>query len=898
MAPSEQSSGTSRAALRRVQTAAGLELERQLARAIELVTAGAPLGEVLRAIVAAVEHGSQGLRAEIELPDHEVGPDLVVGSRPAGAPTVVIDDAALTAGTTGTPLGTLRISAREARALSPFEEGLVAWAGRIATLAVEDGRVREAAAGYRAIVERLPAVVYIADAGVAGRWHFVSPQIESMLGFSGAEFLEDPDLWARHLHPADRARVLDAETDAQERYTAADATAAEYRMYRRDGRIVWIRDDALLVRDDRGRVRWHGVLSDITVRKQAEAEVERRAAQQAVVARLGEHALEGKDLAELMTEAVTESALIMECEVGAVLELMPEGDQLLLRATFGGGEVGETRLPAGRHSQSGYALQTGRPVIVTDWDEEQRFEKTLQAQENHMRSGLAVIIEGGDRPFGVLALQSIEPRAYRAADIDFVQAIANVLADAIHRQSTEDDIRHRALHDSLTTLPNRVLFLDRLGHALARLRRQQYAPVAVLFLDIDHFKLVNDSLGHQAGDDLLMAVATSLRQAVRPGDTVARFGGDEFGILLEEIVSERDAIEVAQRIAAAFARPFVLGVTEHFVSASVGIALADDTDQAPEALIRDADAAMYRAKERGRARYELFDEDMRARAVARLRVENDLRRALERRELRLVYQPVISLRDGSIVGAEALVRWEHPERGLVAPGDFIPVAEDCGLIEPIGRWVLGEACRQTAIWHASNPDSAPITMSVNLSARQVAQQDLTVAVSRVLRTTAIDPSCLCLEITETVLLEESEMLGDTLRALRAMGVRLVLDDFGTGYSSLGYLNRLPLDALKVDRSFVDGLGVEPRDGAIVKAVVGMAQALSLTVIAEGVESQVQLAELRALDCDLAQGYLFARPMPAGELGAMLALQTSFYAQLRDSASGLHPESRAQRPGRW
>jgi diguanylate cyclase (GGDEF)-like protein/PAS domain S-box-containing protein len=882
MAPSEQSSGDLPAALRRERVSAELELELELGHAVELVSAGAPLGETLNAIVAAVERGSSSLHAKIDLPEHELGSDLRARTPPHAA-GVVVRNAPLSAGPTGMPLGTLRIYAPQARTLSPLEEGLVAWAVRIATLAIEDGRVREREAGYRAIVERLPAVVYIADAGVAGRWHFVSPQIESMLGFSAPEFMDDPDLWARHLYPADRARVLGAEADAEERFTAADATAAEYRMCRRDGRIVWIRDDALLVRDDRGRVRWHGVLSDITVRKQAEAEVERRAAQQAVVARLGEHALEGTDLADLMTEAVTESALIMDCEVGAVLELMPEGDQLLLRATHGGGEIGETRLPAGRHSQSGYALQSGQPVIVTDWDEERRFEKTLQAQERQMRSGLAVIIEGGEHPFGVLALQSIEPRGYSAADVDFVQAIANVLADAIHRQSTEDDIRHRAVHDALTKLPNRVLFLDRLGHALARLRRQENSPVAVLFLDIDHFKLVNDSLGHQAGDDLLVAVATSLREAVRPGDTVARFGGDEFGILLEEMVSERDAIEVAQRIAAAFARPFVLGVTEHFVSASVGIALADDADRAPEALIRDADAAMYRAKERGRARYELFDEHMRARAVARLRVENDLRRALERRELRLVYQPVVSLRDGSIVGAEALVRWQHPERGLIPPGDFIPVAEECGLIEPIGRWVLGEACRQTGLWHAANPDAAPITISVNLSARQVAQPDLTTAVSRVLRTTGIDPSRLCLEITETVLLEESEMLGDTLRALRGAGVRLVLDDFGTGYSSLGYLNRLPLDALKVDRSFVDGLGVEPRDSAIVKAVVGMAQALSLTVIAEGVESQTQLGELRALDVDQAQGYLFARPMPADELGAMLGLRTSFFAQLRDPA---------------
>jgi diguanylate cyclase (GGDEF)-like protein len=370
------------------------------------------------------------------------------------------------------------------------------------------------------------------------------------------------------------------------------------------------------------------------------------------VARLGERALEGADLAELMDDAVTAAAEIIGADLAGVLELRPGGQELVLRAGYGLPEeaIGTATVPADDGSQSGVSLGTRTPLVVEDWETETRFAKSEILRKMGVRSGLTVVIEGPAGPFGILGVQSREARGFSPGDVDTVQALANVLADAIHRRSTEDEIRHQALHDPLTGLPNRVLFADRLGHALARLRRSEGA-VGVLFMDLDHFKLVNDSLGHQAGDELLVAVAPRLRQIMRPADTVARFGGDEFGVLLEDIGSERDAAEVAERIAAAFARPFVIGGSEHFVTASVGIAVASGATGAPDALIRDADAAMYRAKERGRARYELFDEVMRARAVGRLRVENDLRRALERDELCLHYQPVVSLRDGAITGS-------------------------------------------------------------------------------------------------------------------------------------------------------------------------------------------------------------------------------------------------------
>jgi EAL domain-containing protein (putative c-di-GMP-specific phosphodiesterase class I) len=349
---------------------------------------------------------------------------------------------------------------------------------------------------------------------------------------------------------------------------------------------------------------------------------------------------------------------------------------------------------------------------------------------------------------------------------------------------------------------------------------------------------------------------------------VARFGADEFGILLEDIGGEHDAVEMAQRIAAVFTRPFVLDGNEHFVTTSIGISLAVGGER-PEDLLRDADAAMHRAKERGRARYELFDEAIRGRAISRLRVENDLRRALERDELTLDYQPIVTLHDRSIVGVEALVRWNHPERGRVPPLEFIPIAEENGLIEPIGRWVLEHACRQAARWYAERPDAAPLSVAVNLSAVQFDNDNLVETVGRALRGANLDPGLLALELTESVMMGHAEELSRTLTALKNIGVRLILDDFGTGYSSLAYLTRLPLDLLKVDRSFVDGLGTERRDTAITEAIVAMSHALSLGVVGEGAETEGQVAELARLGCDLVQGYHFSPPVSPERITELL-----------------------------
>ena len=689
-----------------------------------------------------------------------------------------------------------------------------------------DAREFPAGLEARTLVDRLPAIVYVADAGVEGRWHYISAGAEAILGFSPEQWMSDQGLWARQVHPEDRDHVFSREEDLIE-----PAVPDEYRIRHRDGRIVWVRDEAVLLADMDGRMRWHGVMLDITDRKLAEAELERRAAQQAAVARIGERALEGIEVAQLMHHALAEATRIVGVEMGAVLEHSSDGGTLELRAGLG--------LPAdfARHC----------------------------CTIGELPSGIAGQIESREGPWGLLWLATERGHRREAADTDFLQALANILADAIRQRGTEDRIRYQALHDPLTDLPNRVLFLDRLGQALVRPGSQ----VAVALLDIDNFKLVNDSLGHSAGDELLRKVAPRLQAALRPGDTIGRLGGDEFVVLLEQVADEDAAARVAERIVAAFEVPFQLSAGEHFAKASLGVVLAHDGEQEPAGLIRDADAAMYQAKARGRARFEVFDGAMRARTVKRLSVENDLRRALEREELRVAYQPIVSLSDASIVAVEALIRWQHPTRGLILPGEFIAVAEESGLIESIGRWVLDTACAQTAVWQQACPRPRPLGIAVNLSLRQFTQRDLEKTIKGALARSGLSPSSLCLEITESVLLEEPEQVSRTISDIARHGVRFVLDDFGTGYSSLAYLTRLPIDGLKVDRSFVEALGSSDRSAAITTAIVRMAEALSVEVIAEGVETQQQLTMVRELGCQLAQGFYFHRPLDAPEISTLL-----------------------------
>ena len=441
------------------------------------------------------------------------------------------------------------------------------------------------------------------------------------------------------------------------------------------------------------------------------------------------------------------------------------------------------------------------------------------------------------------------------------------IRDVTQRKVAEEKLAYQAMHDSLTDLPNRSLLKDRLDQALARSRRTG-RTIAVLFLDLDHFKVINDGRGHAVGDQLLVAVAHRLRSVVRPGDTVARFGGDEFVVVFDNLGNPWEASQLSERLMGVVEAPMEIDGTELFVTASVGVAVAGPGASAGS-LLRDADTAMYRAKETGRGRVELFDEVLRQRADRRLEIAAALRHAIQRRGFSLAYQPVVSLADGRIVGAEALLRWEHPEWGSLAPARFITVAEETGLIVPIGAWVLEEACRQAVRWQAESPTAAPRWVSVNLSARQLVEPSLVETVGQTVARTGIEPDLLHLEVTESVVMDDVELFLERLLGLRSLGIHLSVDDFGTGYSSLSYLKRFPIDTLKVDRSFVDGLTTPGNDASIVAAVVALARALGLTVLAEGVETPEQLHEVRHLGCDLAQGFFVTRPLPGSGLAALL-----------------------------
>ena len=819
----------------------------------------------LTGLVEAIERRGDGQRVELWVTDAGDRP-FIVHAAPQRASLTVWCSVPIRR-RSGELIGAFTVSLVAGRALADETQREIESAAWMAGLLLESGEASE----YRALLNQVPAAIYIAEPGENGRWLYVSREVEAILGYSAEEWCADPGMWAERLHPDDREWVLSVEP-SHEFDEWQETTADDYRMIHRDGSVVWIRDDAMLVRDELGRGRWHGVLVDMTDLKLAEAELERRAAQQAAVARLGERALERAEIDELMADALRAAVEILDVDGGAILESSPDGAHYTFRSLFehpARSQGVEARV-GGAIPQADWTFHTREATVVRDYATDERFPRSSLAHALGTRSSITVPIEGPTGFFGMLAIHATSPRDHAAGDVDFIQALANVLADALERQTADDQMQHRALHDALTDLPNRVLFLDRLEHALDRLRRQTSSLAAILFIDLDNFKLVNDSMGHAAGDELLAAVAARLKQAVRPSDTVARFGGDEFGLLLEELSTEREAISMAERVAAAFARPFVLGSSEHFVTTSIGIALAKGGERASD-LIRDADAAMYRAKGHGRARYELFDEVMRSRAIAQLRTENDLRRAIDRGELRLAFQPIVWMRDRSLAGAEVLARWDHPERGAIEPDDFIKIAEEIGLIDRIGRFVLEGACRQAAQWAAARPDARPLPVSVNVSPLQLAQGGLAATVEDVLTVTGLDPSWLILELTESVLIGDADQTSESLEALCALGVDLVLDDFGREYSSLSYLSRLPFRGIKIDRTFVAGLGRANKETAIVEAIIGMAKALSLQVLGEGVETADQLSELDRLGCELAQGYHFSSPLTARQMTALINL---------------------------
>jgi diguanylate cyclase (GGDEF)-like protein/PAS domain S-box-containing protein len=447
--------------------------------------------------------------------------------------------------------------------------------------------------------------------------------------------------------------------------------------------------------------------------------------------------------------------------------------------------------------------------------------------------------------------------------------MAGSLTDVSDRKRAEQQLMHDAFHDALTQLPNRSLFLDRLGLALEQSRRTRGVSFAVLFLDLDRFKNLNDSLGHSAGDELLVEFAGRLHRYLRPGDTLARLGGDEFGILLTGIESPEDATRVAERIQDLLSQKFVIGPHEVITTTSIGIAMGSSEYERPEEILRDADTAMYRAKAAGRACYQVFDQAMHRSVAALLKLEMDLRRAVERDSFVMHYQPIIALDGGRIVGFEGLVRWVDPERGVVPPMRFINVAEETGLIVPIGWWALRETCRQVREWQRRFPVKPPLYASVNISGKLFSQQNMVETIWRTLEETGLPASSLRLEITENVLMDHGELALKLLAELRALGVQFSVDDFGTGYSSLSYLQRFAYDTLKIDRSFIAGMEKQADVGAIVQTIVGLGNILGMTVIAEGVETPLQLERLRAMRCSHAQGYWFSEPVDKAQAEELL-----------------------------
>jgi diguanylate cyclase (GGDEF)-like protein len=498
---------------------------------------------------------------------------------------------------------------------------------------------------------------------------------------------------------------------------------------------------------------------------------------------------------------------------------------------------------------------------------------------------IVVLTGNDDESVGLNALQSGAQDYLVKGRVDS-QVLARSVRYAIERMRTEQRIHFLAFHDPLTELANRSLFADRLQVALAHARRRtppsgalgsgSASPAgptpSVLVVDLDHFKVVNDSLGHASGDLLLRAIADRLTAVVRPSDTVARLGGDEFAILCEGATAD-EVTRVAQRVIDVLCAPVMLDGVEAFVGASVGVAIAPPDSADADGLLRDADIAMYRAKAGGRGRFTVFAESMRTVVQVRHATSNALHGALQRDEFRLVYQPAIDLRTGRICGLEALLRWQEPARGLLAPDAFLASAEESGLIVPIGAWVLGSALEHAGSWSRTFEDRPPLTMAVNISGRQLVEPDVVDVVARALARARVEPGtiCLCLEVTESVLLEDLVVMSRRLTALKALGVQLAVDDFGTGYSSLNYLQRLPVDILKIDRAFVAGLARGEKNLAIVASLIEMGRRMHLTVVAEGVETAEQLAVLRTLDCDVAQGYHMARPVSAIETTALLRL---------------------------
>jgi diguanylate cyclase (GGDEF)-like protein/PAS domain S-box-containing protein len=696
-------------------------------------------------------------------------------------------------------------------------------------------RLQQAESRYRTLVERMPAVVYVQEIGITGSAMYMSPQIEALTGYSPEE-CKDPDLRWRMVHPDDRERM---QAEDERTGKPGEVFTTEYRVVHRDGRTVWVRNESVMFEDTSRTRYWQGFMVDITERKRAEEA-------------LRESEQRFRQLFEQSVDALfvhDEEGRFVDCNSRAC-SLLGYSREELLSLSVGdiscnvltAEERARKRKEGGTLWQQAMAAEPGTFLVS--------FEEM-----NRRKDGTTFPVE--------VHLGSVD---YRGRRMMLVSS-----SDISERKALEEELAHRAFHDPLTGLPNRTLFLEHLEHALARTQRRDDS-VAVLFLDLDNFKVINDSLRHEVGDQLLVAVGRRLTGCLRSGAIAARMGGDEFTVLLEGISGASDAEEVAERISRELWPPFNIAGHLIFVTVSIGIAVSDATGEGSGDLLRAADIALYRAKDKDKARYEVFDRSKDAYALERLDLENDLRKAVERNELKVYYQPVFSLVSDYIAGMEALLRWEHPERGMMSPAEFIPLAEETGLIVPIGRWVLEKACRQAREWQEQCTSASPPIMGVNLSLRQFQLPELADDVARILRGTGLHPGSLALEITESVAMHDEQSTIATLEALKALGVWLVIDDFGTGNSSLAYLtSRFKMDHLKIDGSFIREFAEDPDNSTIIPGLIDFAHAVGLRVIAEGVETAAQVRRLKEMGCEFIQGNHIAEPLTPAAADELLSL---------------------------
>jgi len=740
-------------------------------------------------------------------------------------------------GRDGANLGLIQLSDKHAGEFSDTDQSLLVQLAQLASVAIDNARLynnaETARREYQMLVEQVPAVTYreVLDTSAADTLSmYFSPQVVSLLGYPLEEWASK-DRWLSSIHPDDRERVLAADRHADE---TGEPFSVEYRLIARDGHEVFVHDEARLVHDADGRpVCWQGMFFDVTAMRSAENALRQSEAR-------FRSAFDDASVAMALMDFDGHYVRVNT----AFCQMLGYDEAELL-----GLHSADVTYPDDRHLHLPYARQ----LYAREID-------SFQVEKRYQR-------RDGQPVWTILNLSRV-----RGDDGERGHFLAQ-MQDMTERKRLEAQLRHDALHDTLTGLPNRALLLDRLEQSLAHSRRHERAT-AILFLDLDNFKVVNDSLGHSEGDRLLVDTAARIAGCVRDEDTVSRFGGDEFAILLPDVTDLSDAVEVAGRIAVAFAEPFRLAGREIAITTSTGIVLSRDTLDTPDDLLRHADVAMYRAKQLGKNRYDVFDAEMHTAALRRLQLEEALREAIYGEQLRLAYQPKVSLASGEIVGCEALVRWQDPERGLIPPVEFIPLAEETGLIVPLGNWVIREACRQAVAWDVCgiepSSDATPFLISVNLSARQFEQPDLVLNIAAILSETGLPAQHLMIELTETVIMDNAESSVERLQQLKQLGVCIAIDDFGTGYSSLAYLQRFPVDVLKIDRGFVDGLGRQPEAAAIVAATIGLAHALGIRVVGEGVENEAQLRHLRDIACDFAQGYYFARPLPPEQMTGYLS----------------------------